>query len=199
MDNQKNLSDEMYLKKEDRSKLLGYQNKVIWFTGLSGSGKTTLAKALEKKLHEKGILSYVLDGDNIRKGLNRDLGFTSEEREENIRRIREITKLFHDTGIFVITSFISPFKEDRERAKEVIGNDFIEVYLNCSLEECQNRDKKGLYKKAEEGGIDNFTGISQKYEKPENPSIVIDTGKTSVEESVNLILDYLKLGHNPKT
>ncbi len=180
------------ISKEERSKLLGYNNKVIWFTGLPGSGKSTLGKELEKKLHEKGFLSYILDGDNIRHGLNGDLGFSPEDREENIRRISEVAKLFYDSGVFVIACFISPYKKDREKARKKIGKDFVEVHVKCDVETCEKRYTKGLYDMAKKGKIKNFTGVSAPYEEPENPEIVVDTSKLKVEESINKILSYLE-------
>ncbi len=180
------------LTREDRNRSFsGRKNKVIWFTGLSGSGKSTIARALEKKFHEKGIHSYVLDGDNIRHGLNSDLGFTGKDREENIRRIGEVAKLFYDAGIFVITSFISPYIKDRDKIRELIGPDFIEVYLKCPLKECESRDPKGLYKKARSGEISDFTGISAPYETPKNPEMTIDTSRLSIEGSVDFIMKNL--------
>lgn len=179
--------------REDRTNLLNRKNKVIWFTGLSGSGKSTIAVELEKKLHEKGILSYVLDGDNVRHGLNKDLGFSTQDREENIRRLAELTKLFHDSGIFVIASFISPFKKERDLARSYAGEDFVEVHVDCPLEECEKRDTKGLYARARSGELKEFTGISHPYEIPENPEIKINTKDKSVEECVEEIINYLKL------
>ncbi len=164
----------------------------IWFTGLSGSGKSTLANELEKRLFNKGRYTMLLDGDNIRMGLNKNLGFEPEDRIENIRRIAETAKLLNDAGLIVITAFISPFESDRLRAREIIGNEsFIEIYVSTSLEECERRDVKGLYKKARDGSIPNFTGITSPYEKPQNPDILIDTEKISCEEAVNLILQKL--------
>jgi len=174
--------------REDRNELLGYNNKVLWFTGLSGSGKSTLAVEVEKKLYEKGILTYRLDGDNIRHGLNKDLGFSIEDREENIRRIAEVTKLFYDSGIYVLVCFISPFKKERDYARSLIGEDFIEIFVDCSLEECEKRDTKGLYAKARAGEIKDFTGISSPYEAPENPEIKVDVVSREIDECVEEIL-----------
>ena len=174
----------------DKSDLIKSPNKVVW---LSGSGKSTIAVELEKKLHEKGILSYLLDGDNVRHGLNKNLGFTKEDREENIRRIAEVTRLFHDSGLFVMASFISPFKKERDFARSLVGDDFVEVFVDCPLEECEKRDTKGLYKKAREGLIKDFTGIDQEYEIPENPEIILNTKEKNVEECVEEILKYLEL------
>jgi len=181
------------ISKKDRRKLLGFDNKVLWFTGLSGSGKSTIARELEVKLYEKGILCYVLDGDNIRHGLNSDLGFSACDRKENIRRIAEVTKLFYDAGIMVLVCFISPYKSERDFARKLIGKDFIEIYVKCSLEECERRDTKGLYKKAREGEIKDFTGISAPYEEPENAEIVLDTEKKELIGSINIIIEYLMI------
>ena len=177
----------------DKCKLLGKNNKVLWFTGLSGSGKSTLAHLVEKKLFDKGILSYTLDGDNVRYGLNSDLGFSTREREENIRRIGEVTKLFYDSGLFVLVCFISPYKKDRDNVRKMVGGDFVEVFVDCSVEECEKRDVKGLYKKARNGEIQDFTGISAPYEKPEKPEIVVNTNELGVEECTAKIFKYLNL------
>ncbi len=178
------------IKRKHRSKLLGYENKVLWFTGLSGSGKSTVARKLEEKLYDKGIVSFVLDGDNVRHGLNGDLGFTPEDREENIRRIRQVAKLFYDSGIFVMVCFISPYRKGRDAARELIG-DFVEIFVKCPVEECEKRDPKGLYAKARAGEIKDFTGIDAPYEEPLNPEIVIDTSKLSVEECAEKILNSI--------
>ncbi len=179
--------------REDREKLLKQKGIVIWFTGLSGSGKSTIANEVAYKLHQMGKLTYVLDGDNIRHGLNKNLGFSPEDRNENIRRISEVANLFVDAGLITLTAFISPYKKYRNFCRELVGNDrFIEVYTKASLETCEKRDPKGLYKKAREGIIKDFTGISAPYEEPEKPEIVIDTDKYSVEESVELVLKKLK-------
>ncbi|PLV56400.1 adenylyl-sulfate kinase [Thermotoga sp. SG1] len=181
------------VKKEDREKLLGQKGVVIWLTGLSGAGKSTIAHELEWRLLEMGKLAYVLDGDNIRHGLNSDLGFSPEDRKENIRRISEVAKLFADAGIITITAFISPYKEDRKRARSLLAEgEFIEVYVKCPLEVLIKRDPKGLYKKALAGEIKEFTGISAPYEEPEDPEIILETDKETVEESVEKILNYLK-------
>lgn len=182
-----------YVSKEDRQKILGYKNKVLWFTGLSGSGKSTIAHLLEKELFKKKILSFVLDGDNIRHGLNSDLGFSEEDRKENIRRIKEVTKLFYDSGIYTLVCFISPFRKDRDDVRKLIGEDFVEIFVKCSLDECEKRDAKGLYKKARAGKIQDFTGLSQKYEEPTNPEIVLDSEKLSVEECVSKIMNFLNI------
>ncbi|RLF51185.1 MAG: adenylyl-sulfate kinase [Thermoplasmata archaeon] len=179
--------------REDREKLLKQKGIVIWFTGLSGSGKSTIANEVAYKLHQMGKLTYVLDGDNIRHGLNKNLGFSPEDRNENIRRISEVANLFVDAGLITLTAFISPYKKYRNFCRELVGNDrFIEVYTKASLETCEKRDPKGLYKKAREGIIKDFTGISAPYEEPENPELVIDTDQYSVEESAELVLKKLE-------
>jgi bifunctional enzyme CysN/CysC len=176
-----------------REKLNGNKSKLLWFTGISGSGKSTIANELEKELYLKGIRTFILDGDNIRHGLNNDLGFSDADRVENIRRVGEVAKLMLDAGIFVISSFISPFISDREMVRAMIGQkDFIEIFINTSLEVAESRDPKGLYKKARSGEIPNFTGISSPYEKPESPDIIIDTAKTSPQKSVLKILNFLE-------
>lgn len=177
--------------KEQKSQLLGFSNKVLWFTGLSGSGKSTLSREIEKKLHENGIISYCLDGDNIRHGLNSNLGFSEEDRKENIRRIMEVAKLFYDSGIFVLISFISPYRDIRDQARNLIGKDFVEIFVNCPLEECERRDVKGMYRKARRGEIKEFTGISAPYETPEKPEITVNTHQENIEDSVNRIMRYL--------
>jgi len=179
------------IKREDRERANGHQGAVIWFTGLSASGKSTLAHALENALFEKGCKTYVLDGDNIRHGLNKDLGFSPQDREENIRRIGEVAKLFADAGLIVLTAFISPYRSDREKARKLNQKNFIEVYVKCDIDICEQRDPKGLYKKAKAGEIPEFTGISAPYEEPENPEIVIDTGQCTVEQAVNFLITYL--------
>ena len=179
------------IKREDRERANGHQGAVVWFTGLSASGKSTLAHALENALFEKGCKTYVLDGDNIRHGLNKDLGFSPQDREENIRRIGEVAKLFADAGLIVLTAFISPYRSDREKARKLNPKNFIEVYVKCNIDICEQRDPKGLYKKAKAGEIPEFTGISAPYEEPENPEIVIDTGQCTVEQAVNFLLTYL--------
>lgn len=179
--------------KEDRQKQNKHKSAVLWFTGLSGSGKSTLSVELEKELHRLGIHAYRLDGDNIRQGLNSNLGFSPEDRTENIRRIGEVGKLMTDAGLFTLTAFISPYQKDREMVRESMEpGDFIEVYVKCSLEACEVRDPKGLYKKARAGEIKNFTGIDAPYEEPENPEITVETDQQSLEESVETILTYLE-------
>ncbi len=178
--------------KEERREKNNYQSYVLWFTGLSGSGKSTLANALARYLYETNIQAYVLDGDNIRHGLNKDLGFTDVDRKENIRRIGEVSKLFVDSGQIVLTAFISPFREDRQQVKDILSeNEFFEVYVKCSLDECEVRDPKGLYKKARNNEIKHFTGIDSPYEEPVNPAIIVDTEAQDIEASVKQIVDFL--------
>lgn len=180
------------LSRSDKEGLLKQKGLMIWFTGLSGSGKSTIAIALERELHKRGILCRILDGDNIRTGINNNLGFSEEDRIENIRRIAEVGKLFVDTGILTIAAFISPNNQLRKMAAEIIGKkDFMEVYISTPLEECERRDVKGLYAKARRGEIKNFTGISAPFEAPTHPDIAIDTSKLSLEESVNLLLNKI--------
>jgi adenylylsulfate kinase len=177
------------LTRGDKERLLRQRSKVIWFTGLSGSGKTTLAKEVEKRLNYNGYLTQILDGDNIRSGINNNLGFSEEDRMENIRRISEVTKLLINSGVITLNSFISPTREIRHRAMEIIGMDnFIEVHVSTPLEVCEQRDIKGLYKKAREGKIKNFTGIDSPFEAPEKPDVDVDTSILSIEESVEKIL-----------
>lgn len=179
--------------KAQRQERNGHKSIVIWFTGLSGSGKSTISVALEKALFEQNITSYRLDGDNIRHGLNQNLGFSPEDRKENIRRIGEVGKLMVDAGVVTMTAFISPYEEDRNTVRDILEDgEFIEVFTKCSLDECESRDPKGLYKKARSGEIKEFTGINAPYEEPSNPEIVIDTENESVEESVEKIVAYLK-------
>ena len=178
----------------DREKLHKYKAFLIWFTGLSGSGKSTIANALENELHTRNISTYSLDGDNIRQGINKDLGFSSEHRTENIRRIAEIANLFVDSGIVTLASFVSPYNKDREEVKKIVGGDkTLEIYVSTSLEECERRDVKGLYQKARKGEITNMTGISAPYEKPLNADLEIDTESESVEESVQKILQLIEM------
>lgn len=180
------------MSREDKEGLLKQRGIMIWFTGLSGSGKSTVAIALERELHQRGLLCRILDGDNIRSGINNNLGFSAEDRVENIRRIAEIGKLFVDTGIITIAAFISPNNDLRKMASDIIGkDDFKEVYISTPLEECEKRDVKGLYAKARKGEIKNFTGISAPFEAPENPAISLDTSKLSLKESVDHLLDMI--------
>lgn len=179
--------------KAQRQTRNGHQSVLIWFTGLSGSGKSTVSVALEKALFEDGKQTYRLDGDNVRHGLNKNLGFFPEDRQENIRRIGEVGKLMVDSGAITVTAFISPYKQDRDNVRQLFEEqEFIEVYTECSIETCEQRDPKGLYKKARTGEIPEFTGISAPYEPPEEPEIIINTEDNSVESSVNQILSYLK-------
>jgi adenylylsulfate kinase len=181
------------ISKKDRNKLLCNNSFVIWFTGLSGSGKSTLANNLEQKLFEKKYLTYLLDGDNIRAGLNKDLGFDEDGRNENIRRIGEVSKLMVDAGVIVLTAFISPFRNDRNSIRKLLNeNDFIEVYVKCPLKVCEERDANGLYSKARSGKISNFTGIDSPYEEPDNPELVIDTSQNTIKDSVNKIYNFIE-------
>lgn len=180
------------MSRDDKEQLLKQRGMMLWFTGLSGSGKSTVAIALERELHSRGMLCRILDGDNIRSGINNNLGFSAEDRVENIRRIAEVGRLFVDTGIITIAAFISPNNQLREMAAEIIGkDDFVEVFVSTPLEECEKRDVKGLYAKARRGEIKNFTGISAPFEAPEHPDITLDTSKLPVEESVKILLDYV--------
>lgn len=180
------------ISKEIREKSLNQKARTIWFTGLSGSGKSTLANEIEKRLVAMGKHTMLLDGDNVRMGLNNNLGFSDEDRVENIRRIAETAKLMNDAGLIVLTAFISPFRKDRRNANKIIGDDYIEVFVSTPLEECEKRDIKGLYKKARDGVIKEFTGISSPYEEPENPSITVDTTNRSLDESVDLVMKQLE-------
>lgn len=180
----------------DRNSMLGHKSKVVLFTGLSGSGKSTLSNFLEKELFTRDILTYSLDGDNLRHGLNSDLGFSDEDRIENLRRVGELSKILFDSGVFVLASFISPFTKDRKNIKELFSeDDFFEIYVKCDLELLKKRDPKGLYKKALSGEIPNFTGINSPYEEPENPDLIIDTAKLNLKESAKLIIDFLEKKH----
>lgn len=181
------------VKREHRERLLGQRGVTLWFTGLSGAGKSTLAVAVEEALHKLGNLTYILDGDNIRSGINNNLSFSPEDRKENIRRIAEIAKLFREAGVITLTAFISPYREDRQLARDLAGSDdFIEVFADASLDSCEERDPKGLYKKARAGQIPEFTGISAPYEAPENPELHIRTDQHSVEDCVEMVLSYLR-------
>ena len=180
------------LGREDKEALLGQRGVMVWFTGLSGSGKSTIAIALERELHKRGLLCRILDGDNIRSGINSNLGFSPEDRVENIRRIAEVGKLFVDTGVITIAAFISPNNELREMASAIIGKaDFLEVYVSTPLAECERRDVKGLYAKARKGEIKEFTGVSAPFEAPERPDLSLDTSVLSVEQSVNRLLELI--------
>lgn len=181
------------IKREDREMLNGHKGVTLWFTGLSGAGKSTIANAVEEKLYKLRCRTMLLDGDNIRFGLNKDLGFTPEGRKENIRRIAEVAKLFTTAGIINITAFISPYRSDRLMAREVqLKGDFIEIYVKCPIEVCEKRDVKGLYKKARRGELKDFTGVDAPYEEPENPEIVVETDKETIETIVDKIVVYLK-------
>lgn len=183
---------EASIAKEDRHDKNKHKSFVLWFTGLSASGKSSVANAFARTLFERGNQTYVLDGDNIRHGLNNDLGFTEEDRKENIRRIGEVAKLFVDSGQIVLTAFISPYRADRSLVRDLVDDgEFIEVYIKCSVEECEKRDPKGLYKKARNQEIKNFTGISAPYEAPENPEIVLDTEQYSIEQCVEQLTSIL--------
>lgn len=185
-------SFEYKIGKRERLSKNKHNSFLIWFTGFSGAGKSTIANSLEVKLFDLGICTYALDGDNIRNGINTDLGFSIEDRSENIRRAAEISKLLIDGGLVVLASFISPFKNDRDQVRHIVGDaNFIEVFINTSIEVCEERDVKGLYKKVRNGEIKNFTGISSPYEIPESPDIVINTVEMSIEESTNKILNLI--------
>ena len=179
--------------KNERQEKNGHKSVVLWFTGLSGSGKSTISVALEKALFERGVRSYRLDGDNIRHGLNNNLGFSPEDRKENIRRIGEVSKLLSDAGLITLTAFISPYREDRDHVREILEDgEFVEVYPKASVAACEERDPKQFYKKTRAGEIKNFTGIDAPYEAPEDPEIIVDTEENSVEEAVEQIIRYLE-------
>ena len=181
------------ISRDDRNRFNGHKSGVIWMTGLSASGKSTLAHALEEALFRSRIRVYVLDGDNVRHGLNRDLGFSHEDRKENLRRVAEVARLFCDAGIVVLSAFISPYREDRELARQCIGEaDFHEVHISCPVEVCEERDPKGIYAKVRRGEIARFTGISDPYEPPENPDLVLDTARFSIDECQQQFSAYLK-------
>ena len=179
--------------RDERSKQRGHRSAILWFTGLSGSGKSTLANAVNAALFERGLATYVLDGDNIRHGLCKDLGFSDADREENIRRIGEVAKLFLDAGVIVLTAFVSPFKADRDRARALVeGGDFVEIHCAADLSVCEERDTKGLYAKARAGEIKEFTGISSPYEAPEKPELCLDTGAQDLEQCVAAVINLLE-------
>ncbi|WP_336183671.1 adenylyl-sulfate kinase [Bacillus sp. 205(2023)] len=181
------------IQKSDRQSLNGHKSCALWFTGLSGSGKSVLANAVDEKLYHMGIQSYVLDGDNIRHGLNQDLGFRTEDRIENIRRIGEVAKLFVDSGQMILTAFISPFREDRDMVREQFPDgEFLEIYVKCPLQICEQRDPKGLYKKARNGDIKHFTGIDSPYEAPLSPDLIIESDQTSIADGADLIIKELQ-------
>lgn len=178
--------------KEKRQELNNHKSAILWFTGLSGAGKSTLSVAVEKELHQRGIRTYILDGDNVRHGLNKNLGFSPEDRTENIRRIGEVSRLFADAGVMTLTAFISPYREDRDMVRELVNEgEFIEVYVKCGLEECEKRDPKGLYQKARSGEIKGFTGIDAPYEEPSSPEVTVETDKHPLEVSVQQVINYL--------
>jgi len=179
--------------RERRNQQNNHKSVVLWFTGLSGSGKSTLAHAVEEQLHQQGCKTFVLDGDNVRHGLSSGLTFSDQDRKENLRRIGEVSKLFVEAGIIVLTAFISPFREDRERIRSLTPHgDFLEIHIDCSLETCEARDVKGLYQKARSGEIEQFTGISSPYEPPEKPELSVKTNQETLEESVQKVLNLLK-------
>lgn len=179
--------------RERREQLNGHRGAAVWFTGLSGAGKSTLAHAVEERLHTMGCRTFVFDGDNVRHGLCGDLSFTAEDRSENIRRIGEMVKLFVNAGVIALTAFISPFRHDRERVRQIVGEqDFLEIYCQCRLEVCEDRDVKGLYKRARAGEIKDFTGISSPYEIPEHPSLILDTGSQSLDQCVDQVVQLLR-------
>jgi adenylylsulfate kinase len=184
---------EGHVSRDEREGRAGHRGGILWFTGLSGSGKSTLANAVDHRLHERGVSSYVLDGDNVRHGLNGDLGFSPEDRAENIRRIGEVAKLFADAGTLVLTAFISPYRADRDRIRETAARegDFVEVFVHAPLDVCEDRDPKGLYAKARKGEIPEFTGISAPYEEPQSPELVIDTSTATLDECADRVLSFL--------
>ena len=183
---------EKMMTRSDKEQLLGQRGVMVWFTGLSGSGKSTVALGVERELHKRGILCRILDGDNIRSGINKNLGFSADDRKENIRRIAEIGKLFVDTGVVTLSSFITPTNESRHMASEIIGaDDFREVYVSTPLEVCEQRDVKGLYARARRGEIKDFTGVSAPFEVPEHPALTLDTSVLTLEESVNKVLELI--------
>lgn len=196
MSNQENIYPifDRMLSRQDKETLLHQRGVMLWFTGLSGSGKSTVAIALERELHKRGLLCRILDGDNIRMGINANLGFSEEDRRENIRRVAEVAKLFVDTGIITIAAFVSPTEELRQLAENIIGkDDFKEIFISTPIEECERRDVKGLYARARRGEVKNFTGISAPFEAPQHPALSIDTSKMPLEESVNMLLKFLNV------
>jgi adenylylsulfate kinase len=178
--------------KLDRQRINGHKSCVLWFTGLSGSGKSTIANAVEEKLHHLGVHTYLLDGDNVRHGLCKDLGFSKRDRIENIRRIGEVAKLFVEGGMIVLSAFISPYRKDRKEVRSILMEDeFIEIYIKCPLNICEERDPKGLYKKARNGEIQNFTGITDPYEEPNNPDVIINSDCETIDDSIEKIIQFL--------
>jgi len=179
------------ISKEDRECQNGHKGHVLWFTGLSGSGKSTVASAVERELHQQGIKTFILDGDNVRAGLNSDLDFSAASREENIRRIAHVSALMKDAGLVVLSAFVSPYQKDRDFVRECANNDFSEIFISTPLEVCEQRDVKGLYAKARAGEISNFTGISAPFEEPTNPELDVPTHKMSIEEATAMVVDYI--------
>ena len=179
------------ISKEDRERQNGHKGHVLWFTGLSGIGKSTVASAVERELHQKGIRTFILDGDNIRAGLNSDLDFSAASREENIRRIAHVSALMKDAGLVVLSAFVSPYQKDRDFVRECANNDFSEIFISTTLEVCEQRDVKGLYAKARAGEISNFTGISAPFEEPANPELDVPTHEMSIEEATAMVVDYI--------
>lgn len=175
-----------------RREARGHKGAVLWFTGLSGAGKSTLAARVEKRLFDRGVVTMILDGDNVRHGLCSDLGFSPEDRQENIRRVGEVAKLFADSGAMVLTAFISPYRADRDRVREIVGDHFVEVHVFADVATCEARDPKGLYKRARAGEIKGFTGIDAPYEAPNTPELKVDTSNSSIDESANLVLTWLE-------
>lgn len=189
--------EQFAISRQSREQLNGHRSVLVWFTGLSRSGKSSIANGVERALHAQHYRTFILDGDNIRLGLNNDLGFTNADRMENIRRIGEVAKLFVDAGVITLCAFISPFRADREKIKNLYDDkDFIEVFCNCPLAVCEQRDVKGIYRKARAGEIKNFTGISSPYEPPSNPNLVLDTHQLTIDESVEQVIQYLKENNN---
>ncbi|MDA9945252.1 adenylyl-sulfate kinase [Schleiferiaceae bacterium] len=179
------------ISKEDRQRQNGHKGHVLWFTGLSGSGKSTVASAVERELHQLGIKTFILDGDNVRAGLNSDLDFSAASREENIRRIAHVSALMKDAGLVVLSAFVSPYQKDRDYVRECASNDFSEVFISTPLEVCEQRDVKGLYAKARAGEISNFTGISAPFEEPINPELAVPTHEMIIEEATAMVVDYI--------
>ena len=179
------------ISKEDRERQNGHKGHVLWFTGLSGSGKSTVASAVERELHQKGIRTFVLDGDNVRTGLNSDLDFSAASREENIRRIAHVSALMKDAGLVVLSAFVSPYQKDRDFVRECVQGDFSEIFISTPLEVCEQRDVKGLYAKARAGEISNFTGISAPFEEPTNPELDVPTHEMSIKEATVMVVDYI--------
>jgi adenylylsulfate kinase len=185
--------NELAVTKQHRQQLHGHKSLILWFTGLSGSGKSTIANIIEQKLYEQGVSTYLMDGDHLRHGLNADLNFSTEDRRENIRRVGEVAKLFVDSGMVVIATFVSPYRHDRQLIRSLVQPDeFIEIYIKCSLETCESRDPKGLYKRARRQEIKEFTGVSSPYEEPENPELIVESERLTPMECSEQIMTYLK-------